>query len=120
MSNALILSIVDPDAYFILCTNSCKEGLDGVLSHNGHVVCSESRKLKENENIYATHDLDLLAIVHALKMWWHYLMGKRFELRAYHCAMKYLFGQPSLNVRQRRWLEFLSEYDFDINHIRGK
>jgi hypothetical protein len=47
-------------------------------------------------------------------------MGKIFELRTDHCGLKYLFGQPSLNARQSRWLEFLSEYDFDINHIRGK
>jgi hypothetical protein len=47
-------------------------------------------------------------------------MGKRFELRTDHCGLKYLFGQPSLNARQSRWLEFLSEYDFDIKHIRGK
>jgi hypothetical protein len=46
-------------------------------------------------------------------------MGKRFELKTEHCGMKYLFGQPSLNARPSRWLEFLSEYDFDINHIRG-
>jgi hypothetical protein len=47
-------------------------------------------------------------------------MGKRFELRIDHFGMKYLFGQPSLNAKQSRWSEFLSEYDFDINHIRGK
>jgi len=47
-------------------------------------------------------------------------MGKRFELRTYHNVLKYLFDQPTLNARQSRWLEFLSEYDFDINHIKGK
>jgi hypothetical protein len=52
------------------------------------VVCYESRKLKENERIYATHDLELVTIVHALKMWRHYLMGKRFELRTNHSGMK--------------------------------
>jgi hypothetical protein len=50
----------------------------------------------------------------------HYLMGKRFELRTYHNDLKYLFYQGTLNVRKTRWLEFLSEYDFDINHIKGK
>ena len=47
-------------------------------------------------------------------------MGKRFELRTYHNGLKYLFDHPNLNARQRRWLEFLSEYDFDIKHIKGK
>jgi hypothetical protein len=103
-----------------VCTDACKEGLGGVLSQNGFVVCYESRKLKEHERLYATHDLDLEAIVHTLKKWRHYLMGKRFELRKDHNGLKYLFDQPTLNARQSRWLEFLSEYDFDINHIKGK
>jgi hypothetical protein len=120
LTSAPILRIVDPDADFVVCMDACKEGLGGVLSQNGHVVCYESRKLKEHERLYATHDLELAAIVHALKMWQHYLMGKIFELRIDHCGLKYLFGQPSLNARQSRWLEFLSEYDFDIKHIRGK
>ena len=66
------------------------------------------------------HDLELAAIVHALKMWRNYLMGKRFELRIDHIGMKYLFEQPTLNSMQTRWIEFLSEYDLDINHIKGK
>jgi hypothetical protein len=120
LTSAPILRIVDPNEDFIVCTDACKEGLGGVLSQNGHVVCYESRKLKEHERHYATHDLELAAIVHALKMWRHYLMGKIFELRTDHSGLKYLFGQPSLNARQSRWLEFLSEYDFDIKHIKGK
>jgi hypothetical protein len=115
-----ILRITDPNEYFIVCTYACNEGLGGVLSQNGFVICYESRKLKEHERNYATHDLELAAIVHALRKWRHYLMGKRFELRTYHSGLKYLFDQPNLNSRQRRWLEFLREYDFDIRHIKGK
>jgi hypothetical protein len=100
--------------------DACKEGLGGVLSQNGHVVCYESRKLKEHKRLYATHDLELATIVHALKMWRHYLMGRKFELRTDHSGLKYLFGQPTLNARKSRWLELLSEYDFDIRHIKGK
>jgi hypothetical protein len=100
--------------------DACKEGLNGVLSQNGQVECYQPRKLKEHEKLYATHDLEFAAIVHALKMWRHYLMSKRFELRTDHCGLKYLFGQPSLNSKQSMWLEFLNEYDFDIKHIRGK
>jgi len=59
-------------------------------------------KIKRAEKNYATHDLELAAIVHALKMWRHYFMGRRFELRTYHCGLKKLFGQPTLNVRQVR------------------
>jgi hypothetical protein len=76
LTSAPILRIGDSDEDFVVCTDACKEGLDGVLSQNGHVVCYESRKLKEHGRLYATHDLELAAIVHALKMWQHYLMGK--------------------------------------------
>jgi hypothetical protein len=84
------------------------------------VVCYESRNLKENERLYAMHDLELEAIVHALNMWRHCIMGKIFELRIDHCGLKYLFLKPNFNARQSRWLELLNEYDFDIRHIRGK
>ena len=87
---------------------------------DNHVICYESRKMKEHEKNYATHDLELAAIVHALKMWRNYLMGRRFELRIDHCGLKYLFDQPTLNARQARWLEFLCEFDFEFKHIKGK
>jgi hypothetical protein len=99
LTSVPILRIVDPDEEFVVCTDACKEGLDGFLSQNGNVAYYKSRKLKEHERIHANHDLELGAIVHALKMWRHYLMGKIFELRKYHSSMKYLFGQPSLNSR---------------------
>jgi hypothetical protein len=89
--SAPILKIADPNKDYIVCTDACKEGLGGVLSQEGFVVCYEFRKLKEHEKNYATHDLELAAIVHALRKWRHYLMGKRFELRADHNGLKYLF-----------------------------
>jgi hypothetical protein len=103
-----------------VCTDACKEGLGGVLSQNGFVICYESRKLKDHEKNYETHDLELASIVHTLRKWRHYLMGGRFELRTKHNSLKYLFDQPTLNARQSRWLEFLCEYEFDIKHIKGK
>jgi hypothetical protein len=66
------------------------------------------------------HDLELAAIVHALNMWRHYLMGKIFELRIDHCGLKHIFEQPTLNGRKTRWMEFLSEYNFDIKNIKEK
>jgi hypothetical protein len=115
-----VLKIVDPNESFVVCTDTCKEGLGGVLMQNGHVIGYESRKLKEHESNYASHNLELAAIFHALRMWKHYLMGNKFEFRTNHIGMKYIFEQPALNVMQTRWLEFLSEYDFDIKHIKGK
>jgi hypothetical protein len=120
LTSAPILKIADPDKDYVVCTDACKEGLGGVLSQEGFVVCYESWKLKEHEKNYATHDLELASIVHALRKWRHYLMGKKFELRTDHNGLKYLFDQPTLNARQIRWLEFLCEYDFDIKHIKGK
>jgi hypothetical protein len=120
LTSAPIQRIADPEEDFIVCTDACNEGLGGVLSQNGFVICYESRKLKDHKRNYATHDLDLAAIVHSLRKWRHYLMGKRFELRTNHNGLKYLFDQPNLNARQSRWLEFLREYDFDINNIKGK
>jgi hypothetical protein len=92
-----------------VCTNVCKEGISGFLTQNIHVICYESRKLKEHEINYATEDLELTTIVHALRMWRHYLMGIKFELRTNHSGLKYLFGQPRINARQTRWLKFLTE-----------
>ena len=114
------MRIADPNEDFVVCIDACKEGLGGVLSQNGLVICYESIKLKEHERNYATHDLELATIVHDLKKWKHYLMGRRFELRTNHNGLKYLFDKPTLNARQSRWLEFLFEYDFDIKHIKGK
>jgi hypothetical protein len=97
-----------------------KEGLGGVLMQEGHVVFYESRKLNEHEINYVTHDLELAAIVHALKMWRHYLLGRRFILMTDHCGLRHLFDQPKLNARQARWMALLSEFDFKIKHIKGK
>jgi hypothetical protein len=65
---------------------------------------------------YLTHDLELAVVVHALKIWRHYLMEKRFELYTDHKSLKYIFTQPNLNLRQRRWLELIKEYDHGINY----
>jgi hypothetical protein len=120
ITSAPVLNIVDPNESFVVCTDTCKEVLGGFLTQNGHVIGYESRKIKEHERNYATHDLKLVSIVHALRMWRHYLMGKKFELRTDYISLKYLFEQPTLNARKIRWLEFLTEYDFDIKHIKGK
>jgi hypothetical protein len=76
LTSAPILRTTNPNEYFIVCFDAFKEGLGGVLNQNGYVVFYESRKLKEHERHYATHYLELVSIVHALKMWMHYLIGK--------------------------------------------
>ena len=115
-----VLRIVDPDGDFVVCTDASKEGLGGFLLQNDHAICYESQKLKEHEKNYPTHDLELAAIIHALKMWRHYLMGRKFLLKTDNMSLKYLFNQPDLNTRQARWLDFLIEYHFKLKHIKGK
>ena len=79
LTSAPILNIVDPNENFAVCTDTCKEGIGGVLTQNGHAISYESKKLKELERNYATHDLKLSSISHALNMWRHYLMGKKLS-----------------------------------------
>ena len=83
-----MLKIADPNESFVVCIDSCKEGLGGVLMQNAHFIGYESRKIKEHERNYATHDLEVVVIVHALRMWRYYLMGKKFELRTDHIGLK--------------------------------
>jgi hypothetical protein len=83
---------------------------------DGRVVAYASRQLRKHEVNYSTHDLELAAIVHALKIWRHYLMGKRCELYTDHKSLKYIFTQANLNLSQRRWLELIKDYDLGINY----
>ena len=87
---------------------------------NGQVVAYASRQLKTHERNYPTHDLELAAVVFALKIWRHYLFSSKFEVFSDHKSLKYLFSQKELNMRQRRWLEFLKDYDFELSYHPGK
>jgi hypothetical protein len=86
----------------------------------GRVVAYASRRLRKHEVNYLTHDLELSAVVHALKIWRHYLMGKKCELYMEHKYLKCIFTQSNLNLRQRRWLELIKDYDLGINYHLGK
>jgi len=97
----------------VVCTDASKEGI-------GDVLMQESRKLKEYEQKYLAYDLELIAVIHALKMWQHYLMGKKFLLMTDHHSLTNYFRQPTLNARQAHWVDFLSEFDFEIKHLKGK
>jgi hypothetical protein len=107
------------DADFLVCTDASKEGLGRVLMQDERVIAYISRKLRRHEENYATHDLELLAIVYALKVWRHYLVGRKFELKTDHCGLQHIFTQSDLNTRQCHWSELLSKYDFEITYIKG-
>ena len=105
---------------FAVCTNALKKGLGVMLMQYGGEIAYPSRKLKKHKELYVTHDLELAVVILALKLWRHYLVGRNFELKTDHQSLKHLFTQRDLNARQRRWSEFMSEYDFGISYIKGK
>ena len=84
------------------------------------VVAYGSHQLKNHEQNYPTHDMELAAVVFALKIWRHYLYGVEFEVYLDHKSLKYIFTQRDLNMRQRRWMEFLEDYDFTLHYHPGK
>ncbi|RVW68091.1 Retrovirus-related Pol polyprotein from transposon 17.6 [Vitis vinifera] len=86
----------------------------------GKVVAYASRQLKQHERNYPAHDLELAAVVFALKTWRHYLYGEKFEVYSDHKSLKYIFTQKDLNSRQRRWMETLEDYDFALHYHPGK
>jgi hypothetical protein len=90
------------------------------LMQYGDVVAYASRQLRKHEEKYLTHDLELAVMVHALKIWTHYIIGKGGEVYSDHKSLKYIFAQPDLNLRQRRWLELIKHYDLGMNYHPGK
>ncbi|WVZ76829.1 hypothetical protein U9M48_024758 [Paspalum notatum var. saurae] len=86
----------------------------------GRVVAYASRQLRKHEANYPTHDLELAAVVHALKIWRHYLLGNTCHIYTDHKSLKYILTQPELNMRQRRWLELIKDYDLEIHYHPGK
>jgi hypothetical protein len=91
-----------------------------VLMQEGHVIAYVSRQLRKHELNYPTHDLVLVAVVHALKIWRHYIMGTKCQVYMDHKSLKYIFTQKDLNHRQRRWLELIKDYDLEIHYHPGK
>ena len=91
-----------------------------MLMQNGRVVAYTSRQLKKYEQNYPTHDLEMAALIFALKIWRHYLYGVTCEIFTDHKSLKYIFQQRDLNLRLRRWLELLKDYDCDILYHPGK
>jgi hypothetical protein len=87
-----ILKVADLDKDFTVYVDAGKEGLGGVLTQEGHVICYESQKLKEHERNYVTHDLELETVIHALNMWRHYIMGKKIMLLTDNSGVKFLFS----------------------------
>ena len=100
--------------------DASRAGLGCVLMQSERVVAYGSLLLKNHEQNYPTHDMELAAVVFALKILRHYLYGEQFEVYSDHKSLKYIFTQRDLNMRQRRWMEFLEDYDFTLHYHPGK
>ena len=119
MTTAPILALPVTGVDYVIYSDASLNGLGCVLMQNGQVIAYASRQLKDYEKNYPTHDLELAAVVFALKLWRHYLYGERCEVYTDHKSLKYLFTQKELNLRQRRWLELLKDYDLTILYHPG-
>ena len=93
-----------------------RTGLGCVLMQDGHVIAYASRQLKRHEVNYPTHDSELAAVVHTLKIWRHYLLRNKVHIFTDHKSLKYIFTQSELNMRQRRWLELIKGYNLEVHY----
>ena len=100
--------------------DALRAGIGCVLMQFGRVVAYGSHQLKNHEQNYPTHDIELAAVVFALKIWRHYLYGEEFEVYSNHKSLKYIFTQRDLNMRQHIWMEFLEDYDFTLQYHPDK
>jgi len=120
LCNAPILSLPEGSDDFVVYCDASGQGLGCVLMQRGKVIAYASRQLKVHEKNYTTHDLELGAVIFALKCWRHYLYGTKCVIYTDHKSLQHIFTQQDLNMRQRRWLELLSDYDCDIRYHPGK
>lgn len=110
------LTLTTDNKAFIIYNDASKMGYRYVLMQDGKVVAYASRQLKPSEVNYLKHDLELDAIVFALKIWRHYLYGAKFEVFTNHQSLRYLLSQKDLNLRQGCWMEYIKDYDFTIQY----
>ncbi|GJV27208.1 putative reverse transcriptase domain-containing protein [Tanacetum coccineum] len=120
LCSAPILALPEGSEDFIAYCDASKKGLGAVLMQREKVISYASRQLKIHEKNYTTHDLELGAVVFALKIWRHYLYGTKCTVFTDHKSLQHILDQKELNMRQRRWLELLSDYDCDICYHPGK
>ncbi|WVZ80422.1 hypothetical protein U9M48_027895 [Paspalum notatum var. saurae] len=120
LTTAPVLAQPDVTKPFDVYCDASGNGLGCVLMQEGRVVAYASRQLRKHEANYPTHDLELAAVVHALKIWRHYLLGNTCHIYTDHKSLKYILTQPELNMRQRRWLELIKDYDLEIHYHPGK
>nr|GEY22761.1 putative reverse transcriptase domain-containing protein [Tanacetum cinerariifolium] len=120
LCSAPILSLPEGSENFVVYYDASCKGLGVVLMQSGKVIAYASRQLKIHEKNYTTHDLELEVVVFALKMWTDYLYDTKHVVFTDHKSLQHILNQKELNMRQRRWLELLSDYDCEIRYHSGK
>jgi hypothetical protein len=120
LTTALVLAQLDIEKPFDVYCDASGTSIGGVLMQDGRAIAYASQQLRRHEEHYPTHDPELLAVVHALKVWRHYLLGNLVHIYTDHKSLKYLFTQPDLNMRQRRWLELIKDYEIEVHYHPGK
>jgi hypothetical protein len=120
LTTAPVMVLPDVHKPFSVYCDASYTGLGCVLMQEGKVVAYSSRQLKVHEKNYPTHHLELTTVVHALKTWRHYLYGQKCDIYTDHKSLKYIFTQSELNMRQRRWLELIKDYELEIHCHLGK
>ena len=120
LTTAPVLAQPNLEKPFDVYCDASGTGIGAVLMQEGRVIAYASRQLRDHEEHYPTHDLELLSVVHALKIWRHYLLGNLVHIYTDHKSLKYLFTQQDLNMRQRRWLELVKDYELEIHYHPGK
>ncbi|GJX41466.1 putative nucleotidyltransferase, ribonuclease H [Tanacetum coccineum] len=120
LCDAPILSLPDGVEDFVVYCDASNQGLGCVLMQRNKVIAYASRQLKIHEKNYTTHDLELGAVVFALKFWRHYLYGTKSVIYTDHKSLQHIFDQKELNMRQRRWIELFSDYECEIRYHPGK
>jgi hypothetical protein len=116
LTTAPVLAQPDSEKPFDVYCDASGSGLGCVLMQDGRVIAYASRQLCRHEEHYPTHDLELAAMVHALKIWRHYLLGNICHIYTDHKSLKYIFTQSELSMRQRRWLELIKDYELEIHY----
>ena len=118
--SAPVLALPVSGKEFTIYSDASTQGLGCVLMQEGRVIAYASRQLKPHERNYPIHDLELAAVILALKLWRHYLFGEKCKVYTDHKSLKYIFTQKELNMRQRRWIELIKDYDMEILYHPGK
>lgn len=114
LTSVQVLTAPDRSGGLEIHYDASGKGLGCVLRQYGKVIAYASRQLKAHKRNYPNHDLELAAVIYALKLWRHYLLGERVLIYIDHKSLKYIFTQRDMNTRQRRWLELMADYDVDL------